>query len=384
MLIPIHFNARIWKVLSWSILMLYCMSPVRAQTVAEEFKPSGKIWGYAFGDFFVKTGGDTATWASRLIYSGVPKKVYAFSLRRLYLGYDYTISPTFSTSVILEGSDAVLTAKGERSVFIKALFLKWKNIYRGGDLLIGQMPTLSYSTFFEKLWGYRSIERTMLDQRAIRPSSDMGVALYGSFDSLRTFGYDIMISNGTGVKPEELTQLGKHKVYAGDIFGYFFDRQIMIDLYADYQTGPNDQFVSSLHGFVVYQTEPVTFGIEVFSGLQNNVKSDGSAVKPFGVSLFTRGRIIKDKLNAFARYDSYNPDIRYRDIDAITIYNAASMNNHYDEQFITAGLDFIPHKNVHLLPNIWINSYKAKADNAVLVHRKADIVPRITFYFIFK
>lgn len=173
-------------------------------------------------------------------------------------------------------------------------------------------------------------------------------------------------------------------MYAGDFYGYLFDRKIMIDLYADHQTGPNDQYISSLHSFVVYQTEPVTFGIEVFSGLQNNVKSDRSAVRPFGISLFTRGRIIKDKLNAFARYDSYNPDHSYRDTDAISVYNSAVMRNHYDEQFITAGLDFIPHKNVHIMPNIWINSYKSKDENAILVKRKADIVPRLTFYFIYK
>ena len=58
-----------------------------------EFKPSGKVWGLAFMDFYWKAAGDTATWASRTEYTGVPKDVYAFGLRRAYLGYDYQWSP---------------------------------------------------------------------------------------------------------------------------------------------------------------------------------------------------------------------------------------------------------------------------------------------------
>jgi hypothetical protein len=366
------------------LTIILCQAQMMAQSAIEEFKPSGKIWGYAFGDFFIKAGGDTATWASRAEYSGVSKNVYAFSLRRMYLGYDYNISPTFSTTAVLEGSDAVLTAKGERSVFIKSLNVKWKNLFKGADLVIGQMPTLAYALNIEKIWNYRSIEKNLLDQRGIRPSSDMGIALYGKFDSLGTYGYNLMISNGTGPKPEELTQTGKHKVYAGDVFGYLFDRKIMVDFYADFQTGPNDQYVSNLRGFIAYQTDPITIGFEMFSGTQHKVKSDAANANPFGFSVFARGSIIKDKLNAFARFDSFNPDQHYRDEDVLLTYNPVSMSKHYNENFITAGLDFMPHKNVHLMPNIWMNSYKAKADTAILVKRKADVVPRLTFYFIFR
>ncbi|MEP6793877.1 MAG: hypothetical protein ABJB16_06095 [Saprospiraceae bacterium] len=380
----IFYKRRSLAILAFILLMIPGTGQIFGQSSQQEFKPSGKIWGYAFGDFFIKTGGDTATWASRAEYSSISKKVYSFSFRRIYLGYDYNISPTFSTTAILEGSDGVLTTKGERSVFIKALNIKWKNIYKGGDLVFGQMPTLAYASMFEKIWSYRSIEKTLLDQRGIRPSSDMGVALYGRFDSLGTYGYNVMISNGTGPKPEELTQTGKHKVYAGEVYGYLFDRKIILDLYADYQTGHNDQFVSNIRGFAAYQTDPVTIGMELFSGTQNKIKSDGTNVTPFGYSIFARGRIIKDKLNAFVRYDSYNPDNSYRDKDILASYNAGAMNKQYDEQFFTAGLDFMPHRNVHLMPNIWINSYKAKAETALLVKREADIVPRLTFYFIFR
>lgn len=359
--------------------------PLAAQTTPkEEFKPSGKVWGYAFVDFFAKTGGDTATWASRADYSAVPKDATAFSLRRLYLGYDYNISPIFSTTALLEGTDVSLTSRGERTVFIKALNIKWKNIFKGADLVVGQQPTLAYAIIEEKVWGYRSIEKTMLDQRSVRTSSDMGIALYGRFDSLGTYGYNVMFSNGSGPRPEELSGAGKYKLYSADVFGYFLDRKVVVTLYGELQQGlPEKDFVA-MKAFVGYQTEPITFGVEVFSQTQNNVKSDSTNATPFGVSIFARGTIIKDKLSAFARYDSYNQDNSFRNQDAPTSYNPSRMYLNYDEQFITAGLDYSPHKNVHIMPNLWYNSYTAKADSPLLVDRKADIVPRVTVYFIFR
>ncbi|HUQ65202.1 MAG TPA: hypothetical protein VM101_03560 [Flavitalea sp.] len=347
-------------------------------------KPPGHVWGYAFGDFFIKTGGDTARWSSRAEYSGIPKNVYAFAVRRMYLGYDYTISPKFSTSALLEGSDVVQTLRGERTVTIKALSLKWKEIYNNADLVIGQQSTLTFSFIPEKVWNYRSVEKTLTDARGIRSSSDMGLALYGRFDSLGTYGYNLMVGNGNGTRPEDFTEAGKHKVYYGELYAYLLERKLVLDFYADYQTSSNERDVVTLKGFAAYQTSSFAIGGELFTQTMNNTKSDGEDATPFGVSIFARASVIKDKLNVFARYDSFNPDNSYRNEDAITVYNAANMFRHYDETFFLAGLDYYPHKNVHIMPNIWVNTYSPKADAEILPEREADIVPRVTFYFIFR
>lgn len=372
------------KIFPLGLLLVTGQRQVLSQSLPAEFKPSGKVWGYAFGDAYFKSAGDTATWASRAEYSGVPEKVYAFALRRMYLGYDYQISPTFSTTALLEGGDGIQTAKGDRSVTIKALHLKWKGIYKGADLLIGQMSTLTFSLIAEKVWNYRSVEKTIADMRGIRSSSDMGIAVYGRFDSLGNYGYNLMMGNGSGTRPEVLTTTGKHKIYYGEVFAYLLDRKLVLDLYGDYQTGVNDRTTMTAKAFTAYQTELLTVGVEVMSHSQNKVKPDGTDATAFGVSLFVRGSIVKNKLGFFTRYDSYDPDTRYREQDVITVYNGANMNRHYDEQFFTGGLDFTPHKNVHLMPNLWVNSYKAKVDTGLLVKRKADIVPRLTFFFIFR
>ena len=346
-----------------------------------EFKPSGKVWGLMFNDVYWKAAGDTATWSSRAEYSGVPEDVYAFAIRRAYLGYDYQWSPQFSAAVLLEGTDLIQATRGDRTVTIKSLHVRWKDIYPNGDLLIGQIPTLAYTFIIEKVWGYRSVEKTIMDQRSLRSSSDLGVALMGKLDSLGSFGYNLMISNGGGTRPEELTQSGKHKIYSGEFYGYFLDRKLVLDLYVDHLTGLNDRTVTTLKGFAGLQLPAFTFGAEIFSFRQNNLKPDGSDANTFGYSLFARAPVAQDKLSVFARYDSFDPDNAYRTQDAPTVYAGSNMFRHYSESFFVAGLDFSPHKSIHIMPNIWINSYEAKAESSILVDRKADIVPRVTVFF---
>ena len=373
-----------FKILLPVFLLVTVLESGIAQDAKEEFKPSGKLWGYAFGDFYVKSGGDTATWASRAEYSGVPKDVNAFALRRMYLGYDYNISPTFSTVALLEAQDGFQDTRGDRTVTIKSLHLRWKNIYKRADLLIGQMPTLSFAFLTEKIWSYRSIEKLIIDQRAIRSSSDMGVALLGTLDSLGNYGYNLMIGNGTGTKPEELTPSGKSKIFSVELFGYFLDRKLLVELYGDYQTGINEKTQLLLKGLLAYQSKRLTFGLETMRQTLYHIKSDGTDGIPYGLSVFARGSIVKDKLGAFARFDTFNQDLNYRDQDAPVVYNRSSMYLHYDEQFFVVGLDYSPHKNVHIMPNIWANSYASKGESSVLVDREADIVPRLTFMFTYR
>lgn len=334
-----------------------------------------------FNDFFWKASGDTATWASRAGYSGVPEDVYAFAIRRAYLGYDYQWSPQFSASILLEGNDVLQVTRGDRSVTIKSLHVRWKDIYPHTDLLVGQIPTLAYTFIIEKMWGYRSVEKTIMDARGLRSSSDLGVALMGKMDSLGNYGYNLMIGNGSGTRPEELTQSGKHKLYSGEFYAYLLDRKLVLNLYTDYMTGLNDRTVFTIKGFAGLQLPAVTIGAEVFSLTQNNTKSDGTDIKAFGFSLFARAPIVKDKLMVFARYDSYDPDNAYRQQDSPSAYQGSNMFRHYNEGFFLAGLDFAPHKSVHIIPNIWINSYDAKTESDVLVKREPDIVPRVTVYF---
>jgi hypothetical protein len=370
------------------IFFVFCNLIIRAQDLnKEEFKPSGKVWGLVFGDVFTKFHADSLNRGSSQ-YSNIEKKYSSFDFRRIYLGYDYNISEKFSTELIIS-HEGNFDAGGNRTVLIKAANLRWKNIYPMTDLIIGQSATPTFSLISEKIWGYRSVEKTSLDMRKIGCSSDFGISLQGKFDKNENFGYNLMIGNGTGTKPEA----DRFKKIYGELFAKFLDKKLIVDVYSDYervQLSPYHKSKTTAKAFVAYQTEKFSVGVESGWQIQKNyiidslpapsAKVDTSDAISWVVSGFIRGTILKDKLFFFARYDAFNPDTKY---NADNTYFVGGNPN--KETFILAGLDYTPYKNVHIMPNIWYNSYNNRTNNVSgFTKNDYDLVGRITFFYLFK
>ena len=133
---------------------------------------SGRIWGYAFGDYYYKGHKDSLNRGGSNQYTGIPKNRSAFAFRRIYLGYDYNISKKFSAELLLAAEDnfpagnppSSGAASGDEllnnklSFYIKLLNIRWKNIWKGTDLVVGQIATPAFPLLSERLWSYRSIE----------------------------------------------------------------------------------------------------------------------------------------------------------------------------------------------------------------------------------
>ncbi|HVN58641.1 MAG TPA: hypothetical protein VMT63_10110 [Bacteroidales bacterium] len=360
---------------------------VQTDNKPAEFKPSGTLWGYVFGDYYVKTHADSLS-RGKTQYAGksYPKNYDAFAFRRIYLGYDYNISEHFSAEFLLSHESDVVDPSGDRSMYIKAANIRWKNIIPNNDLVIGQMNTPLFALVSEKAWGYRNIEKTVADMRGFGSSNDFGIAWQGKVDSKGTFGYNFLISNGTAQKLET----DKYKKFWGEIYAKLLDQKLTLDFASDYEPLNGTQSKTTVKGFAAYQTTPVTIGIEVVSQTQKAYATDsisGSNVSanivPFGFSAWIKGTVIKSKLNYFARFDTYNPDTKF---STSTLYPKAKpySANKYTENFITAGLDYTPVKNVHIEPNLWVDTYKSKLTT---VSGKAksdyDMTARLTFYYVF-
>lgn len=354
------------KILASSlIIFLFAnVSLFSQESVKNDIEPSGKVWGYVFGDYFYKEGGDSVA-VGKGLYSSYAKDYNAFEFRRAIIGYDYKISKYFETrfSLSYEGSD--FTSGSNRTVFIKDALLTWKEIFKNSDLSVGLMKTPTFGYTSEEFWGYRSIEKTLLDFQGIANSRDLGISLKGFFDENKDYGYNMMIGNGKAGKLEN----NKYKRFYGHLFSYFIDKSLLLEAYSDYEKVSPERSNITLKGFLGYQSEKVTAGVEVFQQMQKNAVGDTVDKKPFGISVFVRGNIIKEKLNAFGRFDYFDPD-------------SENSNAGFKENFISVGLDFLPHKNVHIMPNVWINTYTDKSPTNVDV--KTDIVPRITFWYIYK
>ena len=443
-----------------SIILLIATTSLKAQYLLNSdsaFKAgaanSGRLWGYAFGDYYYKTHADSLNRGGSNQYTGIPKDRTAFQSRRIYLGYDYNITTKFSAELLLAAEDDAPTATSsltsaptitstststttvtspttatttttttstttanagnndalqdnKLAFYIKLMNIRWKNIWIGTDLVVGQAATPAFPMITEKVWNYRESERTISDIRRT-PSYDMGATLQGTFDpDTKNFGYDVMVGNGTSAKPEN----DNFKWFYGDVYGWFLDKKLVVDVYADYErlnwTFAWHHSRQMLKGFVAYTTAPLTIGVE---GFLNNLKNDNFATtiagpvdtlnsQASGISFYVHGDIVKDKLRFFARFDTYNPmnvvnNSLYKSYKGNTgNYNdgtptvpAGGPNDEtYKQEFLNIGLDFIPAKNVHVIPDIWYNHYATQLSGLSGAYNgDYDLVYRMTFFFTF-
>jgi hypothetical protein len=391
---------------------------------------TGRIWGYVFGDFYYKSKADSLNRGGNNQYTGIPKGRNAFAFRRLYLGYDFNFNKSFSSELLLAaednfpagnppttattGASGDLTSNGKETFFIKLANVRWKNIWKGTDLVVGEQVTPSFAALTEKVWNYRSVERTISDILRT-PSYDMGAGLNGKYAN-GNFGYNLLVANGSSDKPASTS----FKWFYGDVWAMFLDKHIIVDAYADYQRLNWQPFYhhdrQMLKGFIAYSSSPITVGVE---GFVNNIRADtkatkiggGSdtiATKANGVAFFVHGDIVPNKLRFFARVDLYNPNSNV-DNSKYTAYSGISSPNGYmtpgykmtfspstggaltatstgdptsKNTFFTAGLDFMPFKDIHFEPNVWYEHYSSQI--AATGHQAdADVVWRMTFFFVF-
>jgi hypothetical protein len=378
------------KKLQLIFVSLFLMSTVafsqQNDTTKKEFKPSGKLWGYVFGDFTYKAHTNSLN-MSNTQYASMPKDNTSFEFRRIYLGYDYDISEKFATQLLLAYEGSTFTLDNNRSFYIKSANIRWKNIFHNSDLVFGQTATPTFATTSEPVWGYRALEKTIMDMRKIGGSNDVGISLQGKFNDRGDYGYNIMIGNGSGAAVET----NKFKKFYGDVYAKFLDQKLLIDLGADNEMSqfkPYKKGKTTLKAFAAYQTKMFTLGVEAFQQVQqNNTTFTNASAQPdtanavaAGISIFARGTLVKNKLNFALRYDNYNPDTKFKSSNTYK-----SSYTFFKESFFLVGLDFMPNKNVHIMPNLWYDGYsnKATAQNN-LAKSSNDVAARLTVYYIFK
>ena len=386
------------------ILILITFHAHGQENVDSIFKPGGKLWGLVYGDFAYKAKSDSLNRGGMNQYTGIKQSENLFQFRRIYLGYNYDISKRFSAEFLLAAEDNVTTtaaaspatsgdllSNNKLSMFVKLANIKWKNIFRGSDLTIGQAYTPAAVLTSEVLWDYRCIERTVSDIRRT-PTYDMGVRLNGMvYNAPRTeVGYNLMIGNGTLAKPEN----DSHKWFYGDVYTKLLNKHLVLDVYADYSkinwttTWHHDR--SMVKGMIAFTAPKFTVGVEAF---MNSIMNDDIVTlkdktvdtitnKAMAVSVFARGRIYRDILGFFIRYDSYSPSGNNNN-SLYTKYSpvTATYDPNTKEQFFTAGVDYSPISKIHIMPNVWYNAYT----NAGPTNIKDgyDLVYRLSIYYIY-
>ncbi len=349
--------------------------------------PQGKFTGYIFGDYFYNAGRDTAIAKFKNVANGGVKDLNGFNIRRAYLTYDNDISCCFTSRFRLELYDRENLTDNRLGVFIKDAYVKWKGFIEGHDLTIGIQPSPSFE-ISEKAWGYRSIEKTIMDMRGIAGSRDFGITLSGKFDADGNYGYSLMYANGSGVRLET----NKFKRYYAQVYLKPF-KNFQATLYADIngkanindpnsKLKPAETINNNTITYVLFagyaEKDKYSIGFEGYSqSTQNGVRKGSTApytmesLTSIGYTIFASYNFSKTVV-AFGRFDSYDPNTLSEDA-----YKGDSRN------YFILGVDYKLDKNFSIMPNVLIETYEDLKIGTNTQSFDSSITPRLTFFYNF-
>lgn len=326
------------------VCLLFCFSSLAAQ--------DGKISGYIFGDYFYELS-HPVTETDALNRNG-------FQFRRAYFTYDRDLSEKFAVRFRLEmnspdllgvqdfGTSSTLTP------FIKHAYLQWNNFIPQSKFSFGLVSTPTFN-MSEEVWGYRAVEKTIMDLRRIAPSSDLGATLAGKLTRSGVLNYQLLVANGTGTRSE--TDKTK-RVYANAPIR--IQNAYFLVPYYDYEGGLDGKSKNTLALFAGLQKPRFHGGVEVFQKKSNKALTNNADKTENGFSVFGAVKAA-EKIKLFGRFDNYDPNT-----DADDDGNS----------LILAGLDYAADKNVNIIPNVRIENYQASG-------RDANTIAVMTFYFRF-
>ncbi|HTP80936.1 MAG TPA: hypothetical protein VMM57_11115 [Bacteroidota bacterium] len=343
----------------------------------------GKFSGYMFGDYYYNFARDAATPSANNASTGAAPggtAYQAFQFRRIYLAYDNDISEKFMSRFRLEadqGTDTLLASK-HITTYVKDAFLQWKGIFGSSNLIFGIQPTPTFDAS-EAAWGYRSIEKTIMDLRGIVSSRDLGVSLKGKLTENGMFNYWVMIGNGAGTSTIESDKYKRYYAQVSVKPTSSFWAMINFDYQDRAQiTDPNpphskvDDATSTLSGFVNYTEGKLNAGAEGFLQSTGNGYNDGTALATktgIGLSLWGSYALEADKA-VVLRYDYFDP-------------NDDSKTAAYGDirNYVIVGFSWKPDKNVSVIPNILYETYEKPTTATKDIN--ASVTGRITLYYVF-
>jgi hypothetical protein len=329
---------------------------VTSQSTSTSKSNEGVLWGETFVDYSYAAQAEDAA----------QKGTNAFEFRRIYLGYDQDISEQFTARVLFQANNEDTAKSGAMDFSAQEVYIEWKNLVPLSNIYFGISSTPSIA-LAEKIWGYRSLEKVILDRNGLVAIDDMGVGIKGRLVSDGSVGYALMIGNGEGVKLEN-DKLKK-------IYGEFYFapmKNSVVELYADYENSPNAQSKLTGKALLGYQVPSVSAGVEGFyrtvhNGAFNSVPLADSNLA--GGSAYTSFQIAEN-IRGVLRGDYYDANV------SETVVGVR-------EIFSVVGVDYSPVQDVHLIPNALYTHRMYKVSPAPGPALVDDITFRLTFAYSF-
>ena len=314
---------------------------------------NGKLSGYYIGDYY------------NLLQSHNPdlEGRHGFQYRRIYFQYDKGLAGDFSMRLRFEmNSKSFPDDKFKLEPFVKHAYLQWNHKDWRLNALLGQSGTPTWG-LVEKVWGYRSVAKTLLDMQKMGGSTDFGIALQGVVDEDKKLLYYLMVANGGGTSAE--TNNDK-RIYLA-VTGKPADG-ISAQAYGDY-----DKDKTTLQGFLAYQQDTFRVGVQAVHQILNEEPED---VTIQGFSLFGAAQVVEKKLWALGRVDRLTDASPGGEKMAYT-----QLSGDATPTELILGLDWVPENDWHVISNVFVALYDKPAGAAT----SPDTVPqpRRTIYLRF-
>ena len=314
-----------------------------------------RISGLAFGDaYWMATNHDQTFQGEN-----------GFWLRRAYLTLDHDFRDDIALRLRFEvNSPGDFSTPGKLEPFVKDLYARFTASRQQFYLGISSAPIWGV---VEKVWGYRSVEKTPLDLFKFGSSRDFGVAAKGRFDPKGIVRYHLQLGNGAGTKAE--TNQGKKAALA---LGFYPVDGVVLEIYGDYEDRDGQTDRATVQGFAAFQTERGRLGVQF--ARQYRELQDAGSVNLDIASVFGVLRL-HERVALLARYDrTFDPladagDVAYLPMDGRSKCNLAIF-----------GVDLMVAPRVHLIPNVETVFYDALEGGE---RPGADVMVRTTLYVTF-
>ena len=298
-------------------------------------------------------------YAHRVLSAGDDEGTGSFDYRRIFLTADGALDDAFRMRLRLEASGRSRTVQDRPSPFVKDAWVEWRYAASGHRATLGlqQPPVADLS---ESVWGYRSLDQTVLDRTGYRGFRDLGLRLDGPLAG--AVSYVAMVGNGNGERPEDAGDRGK------TIYGQLvvdpsgpFVAALGGDVETEQPAGGVRQSSARVSGLVAAVAGRLRGGAEAYyvsgdPGTLVEMPADpGPSVRPDGVGGSVFGALpLTARTALVARYDYIDADAR-----------RAGFRDHY----VIAALAYQPAEAVRLLPTVLV----AKRDGAT-----AAVTARVT------
>ncbi len=248
-----------------------------------------------------------------------------FHFTRFYFTYETKISKQHTVRFRLDGDEKVDGKKWRP--YLKQAYVSWQDVIPGAQAFFGMQGTPNFS-YSEKFWGYRSVEKTIMDKYKIVSSADMGIGIKGELPW--KFAYHLLYANGTGyTEPEDDSS---KKGYG--LLAFTPVKALTLSAFYDYEPKTAENIYATYGAFGGIDLRWIKLGGEYFN------RQSGAALPTTSTGISAFGKLswkIYGYLgNIIARVDIYDPDVSY-------------LGN--EETYALVCYDFVADKNFHIIPN---------------------------------